>query len=485
MSKFLNYLKAGFPLLGVETHEEDRAINTLAAEAPAYDIYSWDIIGGLKDHQHPDLAPEVLQDPVAPINKIETLPETSVLFVKDFHRFIKSLDVYRTLKNVIPSLKAHDRHIVFVSPTLEIPIELEKDITLLPFDLPASDELLALANGILQGVEGAEIEVDPIAIEAGRGLTLAEAENAMALSLIQTKSFSREILEAEKLQAVKKSGLLELYTPISEDQIGGLTNLRRYIHNRKTGFFDANIPQRAKPRGILLTGTPGCGKSLMSKVISSVFNVPLLRMDLSALKGGLVGETEQKTRQAWQVIRSVAHPGVVVWIDEIEKYWGGVASSNHTDGGTTSSQFGIFLTEMEETSEPVYFIATCNNINDLLNISQGALLRRFDDIFFVDVPSRTERVEILNIMNKRYGTDHPEILVDQMENWTGAEIEKFVKASLYDGPNESLRNIRPVYLQNKEVIDAARGWAENNARMANEKDVATATGKKGRHIKLA
>jgi len=171
-------------------------------------------------------------------------------------------------------------------------------------------------------------------------------------------------------------------------------------------------------------------------------------------------------REALKLIDAISP--VVVWIDEIEKALGGVLSSNVTDGGTTSSMFGHLLTWMQESTSKKYIVATSNNIEELMAISHGALIRRFDDIFFVDLPSLEERKEILKIMNQKYNTDIPLQLAEKMENWTGAEIEKFVITSVFDGIEEALSSIKPIYKQNKEAIEKLRNWARSNARIANK-----------------
>ena len=472
---FQNYLKAGYPLLWVETHEEDRAINTLSNQVPDYNIHSWDIINGMKDHSS-NMYNE-MNDPIQPLQSISSLSENSILFLKDFHKFISSVEIFRTIKNLVPVLKATNRHIVFISPLTNIPVELEKEITIFPFDLPSASELLSLANTIITE-NNLEIDIDKTAITTGKGLTLAEAENALALSLVSEKKFSKKIIEAEKLQAVKKSGLMELYTAIPENQLGGLDNLKKYIHNRKKGFIDNDLPT---PKGILLVGLPGGGKSLSAKITASILDMPLIKLDISGLKGSLVGESEKKMKSALNIIDAISP--CVVWLDEIEKSLGGVQSSNKTDGGTTSAMFGQLLTWMQESETAKYIVATCNDINDLLSISQGALLRRFDDVFFVDLPSNNERKSILAIMNNRYKSDVSDKLTDKMENWTGAEIEKFVKASIYDGIDESLNNIKPIFNQNRELIEKARNWAKFNARYANSNNNVTSQ-KQGRNIKL-
>jgi len=458
----VNYLKAGYACLWVQTHEESRAISSISEQAADYFKFSWDISRGFQDHSTGQV--RLLQDPLKPLQEIPQLPESSIIFLKDFHKFIGAVEIFRTVKNLIPVLKATDKHIIFVSPVVNIPVELEKDITLVHFELPSVQEIIDIASRIVQEND-LKIKVDEKALAAAKGLTLQEAENALALSLVQEKSFSKKVIENEKLQAIRKSGLMELYEPVQEDQLGGLDNLKQYIKNRKRGFENQDLPT---PRGILLVGLPGAGKSLSAKVIASVLDFPLIRLDISSLKGSLVGESEAKLRQALALVDAVAP--CVVWIDEIEKALGGVQSSNKTDGGTTSAMFGYLLTWMQESKTPKYIVATSNDIEDLLTISQGALLRRFDDVFFVDLPTVQERQEILTIMNKRYKTNYSSDLCLRMENWTGAEIEKFVISSIFDGVEEAFSNIKPIYLQNRDKIEKAREWAKFNARFASKID---------------
>lgn len=217
--KFENYIKAGYPCLWVQTHEEGRAISVLTQEVQGYNIYSWDLVGGMLTHANGNRV--AMPDPLQPFKAIQQFPEKSILFLKDFHKFITSVEVFRSIKNLIPILKITGKHLVFISPVVNIPVELEKDITLVDFELPTIAELLQVAREIVEGNE-ININIDERAIAAGKGLTLAEAENAMALSLVAEKAFSKKIIEKEKLQAIKKSGLMELYEPVDISQLGGL-----------------------------------------------------------------------------------------------------------------------------------------------------------------------------------------------------------------------------------------------------------------------
>jgi hypothetical protein len=472
MCKFKDYLSAGYPALWVQTHEESRAIRTLSESAPEYHAFVWDLVDGLLECATGKV--QAIRDPVKAIQSATSLPEASIIFMKDFHKFMKSIEVYRSFKNILWALQSTDRHIIFISPVIEIPTEVEKDITIYEFALPSVEDITALATKIVQE-NNLDFVVNASDMAAGKGLTESEVTNAITLSIVQSGGLNRSVIEHEKLQAVKKSGLMELYKPVEESELGGLDALKTYLHNRKRGFDPVNGIS-AFPKGILLVGLPGGGKTLSAKVTASILGMPLIRLDLANLKGSLVGESEQKMRQALKVIDAVAP--CVVWLEELEKSLSGVQSSGKTDGGTTSSMFGLLLTWMQESTTPKYLVATCNDIEDLLSISQGALIRRFDDVFFVDLPSREDRVSILKIMNKRYGTECKCDIVDQMDGWTGAEIERFVVSSLYDGIEVAMANVHQIYQQNRAKIDAARDWAKDNARLANGKDSAAIEPKK-------
>jgi SpoVK/Ycf46/Vps4 family AAA+-type ATPase len=240
--------------------------------------------------------------------------------------------------------------------------------------------------------------------------------------------------------------------------------------NRRKAFEPGN-EHLPKPKALLLVGIPGTGKSLSCKAAASIFGWPLIRLDISALKGSLVGESERKMRQATATIDAFGK--AVVWMDEVEKTFAGVKSSGSTDGGTTSAMFGHFLTWMQETASPVLVMATANNIQEL----PPEFLRagRFDAMFFVDVPTSQERLEVIRIMNQRYGSEIPEEYCQQLNGWTGAEIEQLAKDSLFDGLEEALKTIVPLSKTMKEEINALQQWATTRARRANTPEGADGT----------
>jgi SpoVK/Ycf46/Vps4 family AAA+-type ATPase len=255
---------------------------------------------------------------------------------------------------------------------------------------------------------------------------------------------------------------MEFWPPVNTDQVGGLEILKQYLINRKKAFEPGN-EHLPRPKALLLVGIPGTGKSLSCKAAASIFCWPLIRLDISALKGSLVGESERRIRQATATIDAFGR--AVVWLDEIDKSFAGVKSSGSTDGGTTSSMFGHFLTWLQETTSPVLVMATANNIKEL----PPEFLRagRFDALFFVDVPSEKERLDIIHIMNLRYSSQIPEEVCQQLNGWTGAEIEQLAKDSLFDGLEEALKAIVPLSKTMKEEISALQQWAVTRARSAN------------------
>jgi MoxR-like ATPase len=465
MNEFVNLLDAGYSIIWLTSSEEDsHVLNKIrAAVGNEYQLYEWDVERGVRglNVAAGKKDGEQMTDPAAPIKYlIETLGQDSVIILKDYDVFLKNIEVQRAIKNHIPHMRGKGKHIVIMSSgTSPIPESMEHLVTMWDFPLPSLEELTEVAERL---AKGCELKIDKKVLEHAKGMTLHEAENAISRSFVTDGALTHQTIELEKLQVARKSGLIEIVPPADEKDLGGVEPLKKYIHNRKRGYVDVNMPA---PKGILLVGPPGAGKSLTAKVISSVFGFPLVRLDVGGLKGSLVGQSEARMKKALNVIDAISP--CVVWIDEIEKALGGVMSSNRTDGGTTSQMFGYLLTWMQESKAKKFIVATSNDIDDLRRISQGALLRRFDDVFFVDLPTIDERKVILEIMNRRYGSKYSPETVNKLPHFSGAEIEKFVIGAIYDGEEVALSQIKPLYLQNREHIERARQWALKNARFAN------------------
>jgi len=450
-----DYLKAGYPCLYVSTIEPLRATASIKTEG--WNSYSWDCLRGVIDRVNGQIVDDVL-DPLGAIKWLGGHSDT-VLFVQNFHHFISSVEIIQEIQNGLSTWKGSGCCLVMVGPAVHLPQEISSFFTMIDFKLPTLEELCHIQQELADTVNA---EVSDDAIEAALGLTEFESETAFALSLVQKKRFCSQVITEQKMQMIRRTGLMEFWPPVPIDQVGGLDLFKQYLSNRKKAFEPGN-EHLPKPKAILLVGIPGTGKSLSCKAAASILNWPLIRLDISALKGSLVGESEQKMRQATSTVDAFGK--AVVWLDEVDKVFSGVKSSGKTDGGTTSGMFGQFLTWMQETTSPVLVMATANNIQEL----PPEFLRagRFDALFFVDVPNIKERLDIINIMNERYCSRIPEEFTEQLNDWTGAEIEQLAKDSLFDGLEEALKNIVPLSRTMKEEIIALQQWSTTRARKAN------------------
>jgi SpoVK/Ycf46/Vps4 family AAA+-type ATPase len=307
-----------------------------------------------------------------------------------------------------------------------------------------------------------------------------EAEKAFSLACIESGKLTAAevpLVIKEKENVIKKSGFLEYYHPKeSMGDVGGLENLKDWLKKRGRGFNDDAVKYGlTNPKGILLLGVPGTGKSLVAKAIGNLWNFPLLRLDMGKIFGGIVGQSEGNIRGALSIAEAIAPS--ILWIDEIEKATSGMRSSGSTDGGTTSRVLGTFLTWMQERTKPVFVVATANNMSEL----PPELLRkgRVDEIFFVDLPAQTERQEIISIHLRRKNRDPSRFniakLAQDCAGFSGAELEEVVKEALFsafdDGGREitdadigdAVRKTYPLSRTMREVIDNMRKWAKSRA----------------------
>lgn len=448
------YLKAGYPGLYIETNEPLRAISTLKTES--WQSFSWNCLQGIAERE----TGRIVEDMVDPLSAIKWLGgrNETVLFVQNFHHFFTSVEIIQGIQNSVSVWKASGCCLAMVGPPVKIPPEIDSFFTMLDFRLPSRDELRTIQQELGESVG---VEADEDAVDAALGLTEFESETAFALSLVLEKRFSAQVITQQKMQMIRRTGLMEFWPPVPTDMVGGLDLLKQYLKNRRKAFEPGN-EHLPGPKALLLVGIPGTGKSLSCKAAASIFGWPLIRLDISSLKSSLVGESEQKIRQATATIDAFGKS--VVWLDEIDKVFAGVKSSGRTDGGTTSAMFGHFLTWMQETTSPVLVMATANNIREL----PPEFLRagRFDALFFVDLPNVSERLEIIRIMNRRYKSEMPEDYCRQLSGWTGAEIEQLAKDSLFDGLEEALKTIVPISRTMKEEVIALQQWATTRARKA-------------------
>jgi hypothetical protein len=486
-------VRARYPLVYLVTSEEQRleAILGELAESHGKACLGWSVSKGFGrlGGSVSVAVPEDAKEPLAALAAIEKLAEPSLVVLKDFHPFLADPGVVRALRELAHALKSTFTTLVLLSPTLVIPPEIEKEVSVLDVPLPGYRDLLQLLREIVsvvrQGnrakVELTKDDADQL-IKAAQGLTLAEAENAFAKAIATDGRLSKDdvprVLE-EKRQVIRKSGLLEYY-PTEEKlgNVGGLDLLKTWLARRGAAFSEAarrfGLPE---PKGLLLLGVQGCGKSLTAKAIAAQWRLPLLRLDMGRIFSGLVGSSEENLRRAIGVADSVAP--VVLWIDEIEKGFAGIQSSGQVDGGVTARVMGTLLTWLQEKTAPVFVAATANRIEQL----PPELLRkgRFDDIFFIDLPAAAERREIFSIHVAKRGRDPAgydlDLLARRAEGFSGAEIEQAVVSALYDAFAEgrelegahlerAVSDALPLSTTMREDIDRLRDWARTRTRAA-------------------
>ena len=453
-----DYLKAGYPALCLLTQEPHRAEQLLPSED--WNFFSWDCLQGIRDLRSMKMVEEI-RDPSQALSWLNELHDT-VLIVHNLHLFLESPEVVQAIQNGVSRWKATGCCLVMVSPVINMKPEVEKFFHVIDLPLPDDQELFNLQSEL---GKAHNIKVNKKAARAAKGLTEFEAETAYALSLIRKGYFSTKVISEAKSQMIRKSGLMEFWEPADIADVGGLNSFKLFIENRSKAFNPEhnNLPQI---KGILLVGIPGTGKSLASKATASILGWPLIRLDIGSLKNSLVGESERRMREATRLIDAFGK--AVVWIDEVEKAFAGTRSSGESDAGTTAAMFGHFLTWMQETRSSVLVMATANNIAQLP--PEFIRAGRFDATFFVDLPTQSERIEIIKIMNRKWGSDIPVGCSDRLNGYTGAEIEQLAKDSLFDGLDQAFDALIPLSRTMREDIDSLRQWAKTRARLANTPD---------------
>lgn len=508
--KLSHLLKARFPYIYISTYEEERATKFIKSVASNQaqikfprEVLVWTQAAGLKNED------KFIANTTSPdklIDFIKNYEKDAIFVLYDFHVYFgcrqrpQDTAIIRSLRDLIPVLKTNSvrKSIVFISPELIIPESLQKDIVIYDFPLPKMEEIKERLDKMISvnkklNTETLDEEDKEKLCKAALGLTMQEAENAFALAMVNDGKLDKndiDIILEEKMQVIRKTGMLEyVQSDLGIDDIGGLDNLKKWLLKRNNSWSEKAkkycIPS---PKGVLVTGIPGCGKSLTAKAMSTIWQLPLLRLDLGKIFSGIVGSSEENMRKAIATVEAVAP--AILWVDEIEKGLNGVSSSN--DSGVSSRIFGTFLTWMQEKTAPVFVIATANNIDKL----PPELLRkgRFDEIFFVDLPTLNERKEIFKVhLTKRLKNEEVcknvkpddkkliESLAKKTEGFIGSEIEQVVISALCDAffENRSLdisdfdkaiANTVPLSTTQKEHIIAIREWANVRAVCASSKE---------------
>ena len=504
----IDYIKARYAVLVIESFEEERILSELQrlANELSHTLYTWNSTEGIK--QNGSVVDGKAVDLKAAIDFCETKAKDKTsknLFIFcDAHNYLtdKSNPVYRRrLKDFAINIrnKGYTCNCIIISPSFEISTDLQKEVTILDFPLPSKDEIRNIIKKFVdsyRGIKGVTIDVDDNLLErfvdVSLGLTTLEIENCLSRALVKDRRLDKDDLKAilnEKKQIIRKTGILEyIDSNLNLEDVGGLQTLKKWLELRSHCFGDTAKEFGVKPpKGVLLTGIPGCGKSLTAKCVASAWNMPLLRLDMGKIFQGVVGSSESNIRLALKTAEAVAPS--ILWIDEIEKGLSG-SNGNGGDGGTSTRVFGTLLTWMQEKTSSVFVFATANDISGL----PPELLRkgRFDEIFFVDFPSKEERKKILEIHIAKLKRNVSKFDTDYLANLcgeetfgkdivlAGAEIEAWVADSLIEAFSRkvngkkkadlemadfetTIRRIVPMGQMRKNEFKSLREWANENA----------------------
>ena len=484
-------IKADCTIIEVISYEWQRVQGFIhkVADSLDRDWFIWSQISGLR-RWNPALRDfenrEGYKDPIDLLEYFIEVEEDIILILEDFHPFISEQNhrVIRYLREIVRLSRG--KTLILSQPRKYIPDELSKEIGVVEVGLPDKDTLKFILEKVIDEYNLTESEITDDLLESALGLTVMEAELAFSKAAIKNGRLTEmeiPIIIEEKENIIKKDGLLEYYhSQDSLSDVGGLDSLKDWIKKRRHAYSkSAREFGLSMPRGVLLLGIPGCGKSLTAKAISKEWNFPLLRFDIGKVFGGLVGESERNIRKALEIAKTISP--CILWIDEIEKGFSGVQGSGSSDSGTSSRIFGTFLTWMQEKTEPVFVIATANDISLL----PPELLRkgRFDEIFFVDLPSNAERKNIFNIHLENIGRDGGDYNLDNLAElatgFSGAEIKEVVNEALFtafDKGHElktkdiqgAIESICPLSTTMSETINQLRKWADARARNASSSE---------------
>ena len=484
-------LKARYPIIYINTIEEDRVeyiIRKYIKTSLNRSIYSWDFIDGYTNN--PNNEGFAKRNPVQALELVERLTaQTPAIFLlKDFNRFLTDVSISRKLKNISRILKLQPKTIIIIGSEFNIPKELSDLITILQFHLPVESEINYELKRL---IESLNIQIDPQILEsltrACQGLSLERIRRVLSKVIATYKTIdenSIKLLLNEKKQIISQTEILE-YWSVDEtiSQIGGVDNLKNWLKKRKTAFgIQASNYGLPTPRGLLLVGIQGTGKSLTAKAIANEWQLPLLKLDVGKLFGGIVGESESRLRQMIQVAETISP--CILWIDEIDKAF---SNNNNTgDSGTSNRVLATFISWLSEKTKPVFVVATANNV-DLLPLE---IIRkgRFDEIFFLDLPQKQEREQIFKIHIQEFRPNRWELfdyskLAQLSEAFSGAEIRQSIIEAMYHAFYEkrefttediclSLTQLIPLSkLENNQTLKLKNWAVSGRIRLASSKSI--------------
>jgi len=490
LDRFNTTIRSNHSLINIVTYEEARFLSMMG-ESPFFNdknIIIWDLgagfksikgeMGGIKNKDRPD--------PINCLQEISKFSGNAIFILRDFHLHFRESIILRTLRNLNHDLQFTKKTIILTTPNSTLPVELREDVCQIELELPGYPEIeKELDSVVVSAAQGKPPtpQLKEKIVESTLGLSMVNIKNLFSKIIITHGSIderSIEIILQEKRGIIKKGEILEFF-PVQEslNDIGGLENLKGWLRKRSQVFThkakDYGLPA---PKGILIIGIQGTGKSLAAKATAGLWKLPLLRMDLGKVFGSLLGESEQNLRQAINLAETISP--CILWIDELEKAFAG-SSGSAGDGGTSARILGTFLTWMQEKTKPVFIIATGNDVAQL----PPELMRkgRFDEIFFVDLPTSTERQAIFKVLLEKV---RPVIrqfdlekLADATTDYSGAEIEQIIYDAMFNAFDDNQREftetdildsvteIIPISRLMSEKIDALKAWAAPRTRKAN------------------
>jgi SpoVK/Ycf46/Vps4 family AAA+-type ATPase len=480
LNEFVLLLKARYPILYISTNEEERIeylIKYCAKKYVARTYYSWDFVDGYQGN--PNDTGFAARNPLEALDLIDKLtPETASLFVlKDYDNFLKDFSVIRKLKNLSRSLKTQPKNIIIVSSEVNIPDSLKEFVTLLEFPLPSYSEILEELNRLTSSLQQ---DIEPGIINdiatACQGLSLERIRRVLSKIIAkygEIDQSSPTLILQEKKQIIQQTQLLEFcLTDKNLTDLGGLDNFKDWLKMRTKAFSQEAIEYGLPyPKGLLLVGVQGTGKSIAAKIIAHEWKLPLLRLDFGRLFASLIGQSEQRVRKMIEIAEALSP--CVLWVDEIDKAFAGAQSSG--DSGTTSRVLATFITWLSEKTTPVFVVATANNIDCI----PPEILRkgRFDEMFFLNLPTKEERESIFGVHLTKVRPNAVEkfqlpLLGQLSKEFSGAEIEAVVIEAMRLGFNEkrefnnedvlvSIQNLVPLARTKSKELDLLKQWAES------------------------
>jgi SpoVK/Ycf46/Vps4 family AAA+-type ATPase len=479
-------IRARYSLIYVPTIEEERvekSIEQVAKQLENRPVYIWDFVDGYQGN--PNDRGFGKRNPLQALEFIDKLApnDPGIFILRDYHRFLEDVSVARKLRNLGRKFKAEPKNIVILAPQISIPNDLSEAITILEFPLPNAAEIRSEIERLLQATNQnlATPAIDDL-VRASQGLSLDRVRRVLGRAIAEHQSIELADVESileEKRQTIRQTQILEFYpTSAQMEDIGGLDNLKEWLV-RRGGSFSEKARQYGlpHPRGLLLVGIQGTGKSLTAKAIAHHWHLPLLRLDVGRLFAGLVGESESRTRQMIQLAEALSP--CILWIDEIDKAFGGLDSRG--DAGTTNRVFSTVVTWLAEKNSAVFVVATANNVQSL----PPEILRkgRFDEIFFVGLPSQTERKSIFAVHLQKVRAQNLrdfdlDRLAAETPSFSGAEIEQILVEAMHIGFSqnrdfttndilEAASQTIPLAVTAQEQINSLQEWANSGrARLA-------------------